>query len=98
MKATSTARNKGEAVCTDRRTVKRTFVEGNVLDALRSRLMAQEIYAAFVRSFMQEWKTQAVRSVEGDSMREELRRVERKVGNLVAAVADSGGSIAVYGA
>ncbi len=51
----SNARNKGEAVCTNRRTVKLADLEASVLEALRTRLMAPEIYAAFVRGFTAEW-------------------------------------------
>ncbi len=40
----SNARNKGDAVCTNRRAVKREFVEATVLDALRERLIAPELY------------------------------------------------------
>ncbi len=54
----SAARNKGEAVCGYRRTVKRDLVEGTVLDALRTRLMAPEVYAAFVRGFTAEWNAE----------------------------------------
>ena len=47
----SNARNKGEAVCTNRRTAKRSDVEGKMLRALSTQLMAPEVYAAFVRAF-----------------------------------------------
>ena len=50
----SNARNKGEAICAKRRTIKRELVEATVLDALRTRLMAQKPYAAFVRGFTAE--------------------------------------------
>ncbi len=51
----SSARNKGEAVCTNRRTIKRSVLEETVLDALRTRLMSPDVYAAFVRGFTAEW-------------------------------------------
>ncbi len=95
----SNARNKGEAVCTNRRTVKRECVETTVLDALRTRLMAPELYAAFVRGFTAEWnREQGARSVEQGGRRDELRRLERNIGNLVGGIAESGGSTAVYDA
>ena len=95
----SNARNKTNAVCTNRRTVKRTFIEGKVLDALRTRLTASELYVAFARGFTAEChREQKERSVEQDGKRDELKRVEKKIGNLVGAVADSGGSAAIFAA
>ena len=93
----SNARNKGNAVCTNRRTVKREFVEEVVLKALRTRLMAPEIYASFVHGFTTEWNAeQRNRTVEQDGKRDELKRTERKIGNLVEAIGGSGGSPAVF--
>ena len=78
----SNARNKGDAVCTNRRTVKRTFIEGKVLDALRERLMAPELYDSFARGFTAEWnREQKERSVEQDGKRDELKRLRRKIDN-----------------
>ena len=72
----SNARNKGEAVCGNRRTVKRTHLENTVLDALTKRLMAPGVYAAFLRVFTVEWNMeQGARSVAQDGKRDELRRV-----------------------
>lgn len=48
----SAARNKGAMACTYRRTIARTALEATVLDALRTRLMAPALYAAFVRGFV----------------------------------------------
>ena len=95
----SSARNKGEAVCSNRRTVKRECVEASVLEALRTRLMAPEVYAAFVRAFTTEWNAaQKGRAVEHDGKLDELKHIERKIANLVSVVADSGGSAAILAA
>ena len=95
----SNSRNKGETVCTNRRTVKLVDLEHKVLDTLRTRLMAPELYAAFLRGFTAEWnREQGARSVTQDGKRDELRRLKKKIANLVGAIADSGGSSAVYAA
>ena len=95
----SNARNKGDAVCANRRTVKREFVEATVLDGLRTRLMAPEIYAAFVCAFTTEWNAaQKDRAVEQDGKRDELKRLDRKIDNLVGVIGESGGSAAILAA
>ncbi len=95
----SNARNKGEAVCTNRRTVKLADLEASVLEALRTRLMAPEIYAAFVRGFTAEWnQEQKDRAVAQEGQRDELKRIEKKISNLVGAVGETGGSVAVFAA
>jgi len=95
----SNARNKGDAVCTNRRTVKREFVEATVLDALRERLMAPELYDSFARGFTAEWnREQKARSVEQEGRRDELKRLGRKIDNFVSVIGVSGGSPAIIAA
>ena len=95
----SNARNKGDAVCVNRRTVKLTALEATVLEALRTRLMAPEVYAAFVRGFTAEWNSeQKVRAVAQEGQRDELRRVTRKIDNFVDAIGEGNGSAAVLAA
>ena len=82
-------------MCTNRRTVKLTDLEGRVLEALRKRLKAPDVYAAFVLG-TSEWNAeQKGRGVEQEGHIDELKRLDRKIGNLVSAVADSGGSAAI---
>jgi len=90
----SNARNKGDAVCTNRRTVKREFVETTVLDALRERLMAPELYDSFARGFTAEWnREQKARSLEQEGRRDELKRLGRKIDNFVSVIGVSDGKI-----
>ena len=92
----SNARNKGEAVCKNRRTVKLADLEAFVLEALRTRLMAPEIYAAFVRGFTVEWnREQRDRTLAQEGQHDELRRVTRKIGNFVDTVGEGHVSAAV---
>ena len=95
----SNARNKGDAVCANRRTIKLAEVEAKVLDALRTHLMAPEVYAVFVRGFTAAWNAeQKGRAVAQEGQREELKRVDKKIGNLVGVIGESGGSAAILAA
>ena len=65
-------------------------------DALRTRLMAPEVYAAFVRGFTAEWNSeQKGRGVAQEGQRDEQKRLDRKIANLVSVLAASGGSAAI---
>ena len=95
----SNARNKGEAVCNSRRTVKLADLEASVLEALRTRLMAPQIYAAFVRGFTAEWNgAQKGRAVAQEGHRDELKRLTCKIGNFVDAIGEGNGSAAILAA
>ena len=73
----SNVRNKGEAVCTNRRTIKRELVEATVLAALRGRLMAPEVYVAFVGGFTADWiAEQDGRTMAQEGQRDELTAAE----------------------
>ena len=95
----SNARNKGEAVCNSRRTVKLADLEDSVLEALRTRLLAPEIYAAFVRGFTAEWNVvQKGRAVAQEGQRDEMRRITCKIGNVVDTIGKGNGSAAILAA
>ena len=73
----SNVRNKGDAVCTHRRTIKRELVEATVLAALRGHLMGPEIYAAFLCGFTAEWNAeQEGRTMAQEGQRDELTAAE----------------------
>ena len=91
----SAARNKGDAVCAN----KRTDLESQVLHVLRTQLMSPDVYASFVRSFTAEWnREQGARDAEQAGQRAELARVAKKVGNFVNAIAENGTSAALQAA
>ncbi|MGI4764645.1 MAG: recombinase family protein [Janthinobacterium lividum] len=95
----SNARNKGQAVCTYKRTIKRSVIEATVLDGLSSRLMRPDIYESFMRGFLSEWnREQGSRDGEQVRKRDELKRLEKKVRNLVEAIAENGSSAALLAA
>jgi Recombinase zinc beta ribbon domain len=80
------ARNRGG--CRNARRVRRTVLEARVLEALGARLMRPELAAEFCAAFAAEWNRLAAEASAGAEARaRELRGVERKIGNLIDAVA-----------
>lgn len=47
----SSARNKGESVCTNKKTIKRSLLEGKVLNALQSHLMRDDLVQVFCEEY-----------------------------------------------
>lgn len=83
----STARNKGPTAFTNRRTIKRAFLENKLLDALRTELMNPEVYRTFVRSFTDEWnRAQASLTTNQESQRAERSRVKANIKRLIDAI------------
>ena len=75
--------------CRNTRWVRRPTLEQRVLHALETRLMRPDCVAAFSRAFIAEWnRLLAESSVDVEAHRRELHAVERKLENLVEAVAD----------
>ena len=85
----STARNKGEAVCSNRRTIKYAVVEAAVLDALHHHLMEPELVKTFCEEYTRE-RNRLMREASAgiDALESELRRVNRQIDNIVQAIAD----------
>lgn len=76
------AREKGDAVCSNRRLVKRQDIERRVIEGLQSRLLAPEAVAAFVRFYHEAWEREAaqVRDERAPLARKHAelgRRIER---------------------
>jgi DNA invertase Pin-like site-specific DNA recombinase len=85
----STARNKGETVCSNRLTIRRDALEATVMDGLRSRLMDQDLFKVFAQEFAAEWnRLQAEAESSLDRVRSEHQRVCRQIDRLVDALAD----------
>jgi DNA invertase Pin-like site-specific DNA recombinase len=85
----STARNKGEAVCVNRLTIRRDALEATVMDGLRSRLMDPDLFKVFAQEFAAEWnRLQAEAESSLVRVRSERERVCRQIDRLVDAIAD----------
>ena len=79
-------RDKG---CANTRTVRRVKLEAMVLETPGAGLMRPERVAAFCQAFIAEWnRGQVEASANADRHRRELQGVERKLDNLVEAIAD----------
>ena len=85
----STARNKGEAVCGNRLTIRRDTLEATVMEGLRSRLMDPALFKVFAEEFAAEWnRLQAEAGATISRARNEKDRVCRQIDRLVDALAE----------
>jgi site-specific DNA recombinase len=85
----STARNKGEAVCGNRLTIRRDTLEATVMEGLRSRLMDPALFKVFAEEFAAEWnRLQSEAGANLSRLRAERERVCRQIDRLVDALAD----------
>lgn len=69
-------REKGPAICSNRRHVNRRDVEARVLTGLRERLLSPEAVAAYVRAYHQAWADAA------ETKRQSRRPAEKRLGEL----------------
>lgn len=75
--------------CGNSRSVRRTRLEGQVLDALGSELMRPELVAVFVGEFTEEWnRLSRERIGRAAGLRRELEQVDRQLDGLIDAIAD----------
>jgi hypothetical protein len=76
-------------LCDNRASVRREVLEAKVLEVLAERLMEPALAEAFAEEFTAEWnRLAAAAGVQGERLRQDLAAVERKLGNLIDAVAD----------
>ncbi|MBR0660468.1 recombinase family protein [Roseomonas oryzicola] len=75
--------------CRNTRRLRRPQLEAQVLEALAARLMHPELVKRFCASFITAWNKRRAEAAGASAGREqELRAVERKLANLVDAIAD----------
>ena len=92
------ARNKGEAVCTNRLAIRRDQLEATILDGLQHRLMDPNLFKAFVEGFITELnRLQSEHVAEGRTLRAELDRLPAQIDKLVMAIADGADARALNG-
>jgi site-specific DNA recombinase len=78
-----------QGACRNRRSIRRYRLEGRVLAALRHDLMHPEAVEAFIEAFNAEWRRlEREASTDADAARRDLANAERKLANLVDAIAD----------
>jgi len=85
----SNARNKGEAICSNRKSIHAGKLEERVLKAVRRHLMAPELVEAFAKEYRKQLHELTKRRVSSRSLLErELSDVEVQLSKLVDAVAN----------
>jgi hypothetical protein len=78
-----------QGTCTNKVRVRRSRLEGQVLQSLGDELMQPDAVAAFVESFTAEWnRLSAGMSAQSDLKQRELDGVNRKLNGLIDAIAD----------
>jgi site-specific DNA recombinase len=83
----SAARNKGKAICTNKRLIKQTELEARVLDALANNLMDPEAVTAFCEAYTAERNRLAAATTSNRSVLEkELTTTKRDHAKLVDAI------------
>jgi site-specific DNA recombinase len=77
-----------QAACRNTHTIRRGVIEAGVLAALGGQLMQPELLAEFIAAYNDEWKRLAAETKgQADVHRRERASIERKIANLVDAVA-----------
>ena len=85
--ACNAARRQG--TCSNRAGIRHSVLDDLILNALRTQLMQPDDVAFFVEEFTREWnRRQAEASASIAQRKRELEGVERKIGNLIDAIAD----------
>jgi hypothetical protein len=82
--------------CHNRRTISRAVVQERVIDALRRQLMQPALVAEFIAEFNKEWRRLAVEvKAQTASHQRERAALDRRIANLVEAIADGRSSPAI---
>ncbi|PCJ20513.1 MAG: resolvase [SAR86 cluster bacterium] len=85
----SASKNKGEAVCANRKTIKREILEGYVLDALKTRLMQTDLVEVFCKEYTNHLNMlNNQKSATKKRHRSELTTLEKERVNLIQAIKD----------
>lgn len=85
----SAAKNKGEAVCPNRRAIKREILEECVLSALQSRLMQEDLVSVFCKEYTKNINVlHAQHNAKQNNFRKELISIEKERSNLIQALKD----------
>jgi site-specific DNA recombinase len=83
------ARNKGEAICTNRATILREVVEDRVLIGLRDSLMHPKLIATFVEEYRRAFNAEAAgANADREKARRDAAQVDKKIAGIMAAIED----------
>jgi hypothetical protein len=85
--ACSSAR--GSGTCSNRQSIRRSALEGMILEGLKQRLMEPKLVEEFVRAFQREVNSQRrEQDLLVDATKRELAEVKRKLNGLIDAIAE----------
>jgi len=85
----SASKNKGEAVCVNRKTIKREILEDYVLSALKTRLMREELVEVFCAEYTKHLNMlNNQKNAAQQRLRTELDSLEKERVNLIQAIKD----------
>lgn len=85
----SSARNKGESVCTNKKTIKRDLLEGKVLNALQSHLMRDELVQVFCEEYARRMNAlRAAQNAALASRKTEAAKLAKEKENIIQAIKD----------
>ena len=83
------ARNKGDAICSNRATIQREELEARVLDGLREKLLHPDLITTFVEEYRKAFNAAAGdRCSARDHAKRELKRIEKKITGILSAIED----------
>ena len=83
------AAHRSKGTCANDRTIGRLEIEGRVLDGLKHRLLAPELFEAFARAYQEECAALARAAVaERAGLEGRLAAVERKIAAMIRAIED----------
>jgi site-specific DNA recombinase len=83
------ARNKGEAICTNRASIERDAVEARVLTGLKDRLLHPDLLAVFIEEYRLAWNAaQAGATAAREQTQRGLGQIEKKIAGVVQAIVD----------
>ena len=83
------ARNKGEAICTNRATILREVVEDRVLIGLRDNLLHPKLIATFVEEYRRVFNAQAAGAdANRGQAKRDMAQVDKKIAGIMAAIED----------
>lgn len=85
----SAAKNKGDSVCGNRRTIKRELLEEYVLSALQTRLMREELVSVFCAEYTKHINhLQSLQNAKRAALHSELAGARKERENLIQALKD----------
>ena len=83
------ARNKGDAICSNRATIEREVVEERVLVGLRDSLLRPELITTFVEEYRRAFNAEAAGADAAQAKaRRDILGVEKKISGILAAIED----------